>query len=75
LASLYFFICSLSFLSTGFRVAGGRNIGGKEEHSGKQLGLLYLVSVKTNQFSAIIRLRESKVLRYLASICVIALSF
>jgi hypothetical protein len=39
LASLYFFICSLSFLSTGFRVAGGRNIGGKEEYSGKQLGL------------------------------------
>jgi len=31
LTSLYFFICSLSFLSTGFRIAGGRNIGGKFE--------------------------------------------
>ena len=30
LTSLYFFICSLSFLSTGFRIAGGRNIGGKK---------------------------------------------
>eukprot|EP00092_Neocalanus_flemingeri_P010856 GFUD01011690.1.p1 GENE.GFUD01011690.1~~GFUD01011690.1.p1 ORF type:complete len:564 (-),score=129.59 GFUD01011690.1:150-1841(-) len=27
LVSLYFFICSLSFLSTGFKIAGGKNIG------------------------------------------------
>ena len=29
LASLYFFICSLSFLSDSFRLLGGKNIGGK----------------------------------------------
>eukprot|EP00090_Calanus_glacialis_P026434 TRINITY_DN4160_c0_g1_i6.p1 TRINITY_DN4160_c0_g1~~TRINITY_DN4160_c0_g1_i6.p1 ORF type:complete len:499 (+),score=118.84 TRINITY_DN4160_c0_g1_i6:28-1524(+) len=27
LVSLYFFICSLSFLSTGFKITGGKNIG------------------------------------------------
>ena len=29
LASLYFFICSLSFLSDSFRLLGGKNIGGE----------------------------------------------
>ena len=29
LGFLYFFICSLSFLSDSFRVLGGKNIGGK----------------------------------------------
>ena len=28
LVSLYFFICSLSFLSDSFRLLGGKNIGG-----------------------------------------------
>ena len=29
LICLYFFICSLSFLSDSFRLIGGKNIGGK----------------------------------------------
>ena len=29
LVSLYFFICSLSFLSDSFRLIGGKNLGGK----------------------------------------------
>jgi len=29
LVSLYFFICSLSFLSDSFRLLGGKNLGGK----------------------------------------------
>ena len=29
LVSLYFFICSLTFLSESFRLLGGKNIGGK----------------------------------------------
>ena len=28
LACLYFFVCSLSFLSSSFRILGGKNIGG-----------------------------------------------
>ena len=32
LASLYFFICSLSFLSDSFRLLGGKNIGGKSSY-------------------------------------------
>ena len=28
LVSLYFFVCSLSFLSDSFRLLGGKNIGG-----------------------------------------------
>ena len=32
LISLYFFICSLSFLSDSFRLLGGRNIGGKVDN-------------------------------------------
>ena len=30
LVSLYFFICSLSFLSDSFRLLGGKNIGGSK---------------------------------------------
>ena len=42
LTCLYFFICSLSFLSDSFRLLGGRNLGGE---SGPDLRLSVLDNV------------------------------
>ena len=41
LTCLYFFICSLSFLSDSFRLLGGRNLGGES-------GLVIRLSVLDN---------------------------
>ena len=37
LCCLYFFICSLSFLSDSFRMVGGRSLGGKYHQPAQQL--------------------------------------
>jgi len=59
LSSIYFFICSLSFLSTGFKITGGRNIGVFFEESsllsnpvvGVMCGVLITVLVQSSSTS------------------------
>jgi len=59
LVSIYFFICSLSFLSTGFKITGGRNIGLFFDQSellsnpvvGVMLGVLITVLVQSSSTS------------------------
>jgi len=59
LTSLYFFICSLNFLSTGFRITGGKNIGVFFEQSdllsnpvvAVMLGVLVTVVVQSSSTS------------------------
>merc|ERR1711872_858328 len=59
LVSIYFFICSLSFLSTGFKISGGRNIGIFFDQSellsnpvvGVMLGVLITVLVQSSSTS------------------------
>jgi len=59
LVSLYFFVCSLSFLSTGFKITGGKNIGVFFQDSsllsnpvvGVMLGVLVTVLVQSSSTS------------------------
>ena len=68
LLSLYFFICSLSFLSDSFRILGGKNLGSLFSNSelltnpvvGLMIGVLVTVLVQSSSTSPDLVCRESR---------------